>query len=268
MKPIQHRAAQVAAAGRVGFSDLAAIYTLRTWFFGWFARLVMQVIFFTAFGFLLGSVALAHYRLIGNSAALVTIEATAVVLTLVSERDAGTLTMQVLAPSPLALTYLGRGAYAFIVGIGSSTAAFVIGALIFRLPVAMPAALLTPLCLAVMAFTSYCYALALGVAVMARPSLSWLTINVGYLSVMTFSGVNVPVAFWPAPVRVLASVLPLSHGLTALRLLLAGGSYVVAVSGLAIELAVGAGWLTVGLCLLGFAVHRGRVKGTLDLTAS
>jgi ABC-2 type transport system permease protein len=267
MRTIRRWAAVVVAAGRVGFSDLTAIYTLRSWLFGWFARLVTQVIFFSLFGLLLGSAALAHYRLIGNSAALVCMEAMAVVLTIVRERDEGTLTMQVLAPSPFGFVYLGRGAYTFIVGIGSSTAAFIIGALVFRLPVAMPQALLIPLALAVMGVTSYCYGLALGAAVLGRPVLSWLTINAGYLSVMTFAGVNVPTAFWPAPLRVIAGALPLAHGLIAFRLLVAGGSLTGATRALAAEAAVGACWLAASMCVFGHAIHKGRVNGTLELSA-
>jgi len=267
VKAIRHAVVVMVAAVGIGFSDLAAIYTLRSWAFGWFARLVTQVIFFSLFGLLLGSVALAHYRVIGNSAALVCIEAMAVVLTFVRERGEGTLALQVLAPTPFALTYLARGTYAFIVGVGSSTAAFVIAALVFRLPVAMPQALLTPLALSVMGFTSYCFGLAIGAVVMAHPSLQWLAINVGYLSVMTLSGVNVPVRYWPGPLQAVAQALPLTHGLTALRQLLAGGSYLAAASDLAAEAAVGACWLAISLCVVTIAVRTGRKKGTLELSA-
>jgi len=257
-------------AGRIGFSDLASIYTVRTWVFGWFARLVTQVIFYSLFGFLLGSAALAHYRAVGNSAALVAIEGMAVVIAVTRERGEGTLTLQLLAPYPYAftLTYLTRGICNLVVGVGSSTAAFVIAVLLFRIPVAFPGVLLTPLFMAVMALASYCFGLALGAAVMARPALQWLVINVGYLSVMTLGGVNVPVWYWPAAVRVIASVMPMTHGLAAFRLLLNGGPAATIAIGLVSEFAVAACWLACALCVLSFAVWNGRRSGTLELSPS
>jgi ABC-2 type transport system permease protein len=267
---ISDSAVLMVAAGRIGFSDLASIYTIRTWVFGWFARLVTQVIFYTLFGFLLGSAALAHYRAIGNSAALVSIEGMAVVIAVTRERGEGTLALQLLAPYPyaFALTYLARGICNLVVGIGSSTAAFIVAAFLFRFPVAFPEVLLTPLFMAVMALASYCYGLALGAAVMAHPTLQWLIINVGYLSVMTFAGVNVPVDYWSPAIRGIASVLPLTHGLAAFRLLLNGGSPASMAIGLGAELAVAAGWLACALCLLSFAVWNGRRRGTLELSPS
>jgi ABC-2 type transport system permease protein len=102
---------------------------------------------------------------------------------------------------------------------------------------------------------------------MARPSLQWLAVNAGYLSVMTFSGANVPVAYWPRPIQIVAAALPLTHGLKAFRLLLAGGSFASAGSDVAAELAVGACWLVIALIVMSIYVHNGRKSGTLDLSA-
>jgi ABC-2 type transport system permease protein len=267
VKAIQGSVRCFVAATRIGFRDMTAVYTLRTWIIGWFGRLVVQVFFFSLFGLLLGSVAELHYRVIGNSAALVCIGAMPVILSVVGERGQGTLAMQVLTPSSFTLTYLGRGICWLIVGIGSSTGVFVIVALAFRLSVAMPQALLTPVILTVIGLTSYCLGLALGAVVMARPSLQWLAVNLGYLSVMTFSGVNVPVTYWPKSIQVFASALPLTHGLKALRLLLAGGSYAAAGTDIAAELLVGACWLAIALFVMTLSVHNGRKNGTLELSA-
>jgi ABC-2 type transport system permease protein len=268
VKAIRDASTSFVAAARIGFRDMAAFYTIRTWIIGWFSRLVIQVVFFSLFGLLLGSVADVHYRVIGNSAALVCIGAMPVVLSVVRERGAGTLAMQILTPSPFALAYIGRGICWLVVGIGSSTAAFIIAALAFQLPVAMPQALLTPVVIAVIGVSAYCLGLALGAVVMARPTLQWLAVNLGYLSVMTLSGVNVPVSYWPKPVQVLASALPLTHGLRALRLLLAGGSYAAVGSAIAAEAAVGASWLVIALFVMTLSVHNGRKNGTLELSAA
>jgi ABC-2 type transport system permease protein len=267
VNPIRSSLTCFIAAARVGYRDMAAIYTLRSWTIGWFGRLVTQVFFFSLFGLLLGSVAYVHYRVIGNSAALVCIGAMPVVLSVVRERQTGTLAIQILTPSSFTLAYLGRGICWLITAVGSGTAAFVIAALVFRLHVAMPQALLTPAVLTAIGVTSYCLGVTLGAVVMARPGLQWVAVNAGYLSVMTFSGVNVPVSYWPKPIQAFASALPLTHGLAALRLLLAGGSYAAAGADTAAELGVGACWLIIALLLMKVAVHKGRTNGTLELKA-
>jgi ABC-2 type transport system permease protein len=256
------------AAGRIGFSDLASIFSLRAWLFGWFGRLVTQVIFFSMFGLLLGSVSETRYRVVGNSAALACIEAMAVIMAVVRERNEGTITLQVISPAPFTWTYIARGACNFIVGIGSSAAAFVITAAVFQVPVEMWKGLLTPLALAVMAVTSYCFGLAIGALVMAKPGFQWLAINCGYLSVMTFSGVNVPTSYWPAPIRVIAQGLPLTHGLLGWRLLLSGGSFRSAAGDIAVELCLGLCWLAVAVVLLQRSVFLGRRQGTLEISAN
>lgn len=268
MTAIQLPLPALRTAVRIGFADLRAVYTWRTWLFGWFARLITQVIFFSLFGLLLGSQAYEDYRAVGNSAAIVCIETVAVVVTVVRERAQGTLSLQVLSPAPFALTYVGRGAYTFVVGVCSSTAAFVIAVALFRVPLAMPDSLLAPLVIVVMGAASYCYGLALGAVVMAQPALQWLVINVGYLSVMTFSGVNVATSYWPQPLRTLSELLPMTHGLEALRTLLDGGGYTTVAADAAAELAVGAGWMVLALAILNRAVWLGRRNGTLDLAAA
>ena len=267
MRIVRQFAAVVVAAARVGFADLAAIYTWRGWFFGWFLRLTTQVIFFSLFGLLLGSESLVYYRAIGNSASLVCIEAMAVVLAVTRERGEGTLILQLLTPSSFTITYLARGVCNLIVGIGSSTGAFIIAIILFRIPFAFPQVLLAPVMFAIMALASYCYGLALGAVVMAHRNLQWLVINLGYLSVMTFGGVNVPVSYWPPALRTIATALPLTHGLAAFRLLLANGAAGQIAADVGGELIVALCWMALAVTVLSLAVHRGLRRGTLELAS-
>ncbi|GAA0924705.1 ABC transporter permease [Virgisporangium aurantiacum] len=255
-----------AAATRIGFAELAAIYTWRTWLLGWFVRLVTQAVFFALFGLLLGGAALVHYRAVGNTVVLVCVETSVVVLGTVRERNAGTLALQLVAPTPYVLTFLARGVYTLLVGVASSTAAFAIVLACFRVPVAMPAALLAPLFIAVVGLSGYCFALFVGVVVMHSPAVQWLALNLTYLTVMTVCGVNVPVDYWPDALRAVAQVLPLTHGLAAVRGLLGGGPLAGALPGLCLELLVGVLWLTAAVLLLRVAVHRGRHTGSVELS--
>jgi ABC-2 type transport system permease protein len=253
-------------AARIGIAELAAIYTWRTWLLGWFVRLITQAVFFTAYGLLLGPDEQAWYRAIGNTVVLVCIEATVVIMATVRERNAGTLALQVVSPTPFALTYLARSAHLVAVGTASATAAFYLVALLFGVPLAWPEALSTPLFIAVIGISTYCFGLAVGSAVMRLPGLQWLALNLSYLTIMTFCGVNVAVSYWPVPLQALAQVLPLTHGLEALRTVLAAGPAGHVLTELGLELAVGAGWAAIAVLSLGAAVRRGRRTGSLELS--
>ncbi len=88
--------------------------------------------------------------------------------------------------------------------------------------------------------------------------------NVGLVTLMTLCGVNVPLGFYPAPVYWLAQLLPLTHGLQAIRAVLAGDLAVAGRQAL-LEAAVGLGWLAVCLATFERFVRHGRSEGTLDL---
>ncbi|WP_457032280.1 ABC transporter permease [Kitasatospora sp. P5_F3] len=257
----------VTTASRIGFRELVTFYTWRSWLFGWFLRLIAQVLFFGTIGMLSGSDDRVRYLAVGNAAVVVCIEAMVVITTTVRERGQGTLALQVAAPADFALTYLARGSYCLLVGIVSSTGVFTVAAVVFQLPMPFPEVLLVPCFLAVAGCSAYGMGTAVGALVLRRPGLQWLALNTGYMSLMTFCGVNVPVDYWPAPVAAVAELLPLTHALQALRDLLAGAPASTVLSGLGCEVLVGLVWTALGVVLLKQAVAGERHRGTIELSA-
>lgn len=254
-------------AARIGFRDLAAIYTWRTWTFGWFLRLVAQVVFFTAIGLMAGSETRVHYMAVGNAAAVSCIEALVVITATVRERNLGTLALQVAAPANFVLTYIGRGLYCLAMGTLSSTAVFFIVTSLFGIQVSLADALLVPLFMLLIGLSSYCMGITVGAIVCRAPATQWLALNLSYLSAMTFCGVNVPVDYWPPVIVRLAGVLPLTHGLEALRALLGDGSAQAVLAAVGRELLVAAGWLLLGVLLFRWSVAAERQRGTIELSA-
>jgi ABC-2 type transport system permease protein len=90
--------------------------------------------------------------------------------------------------------------------------------------------------------------------------------NVSLVGLMTLCGVNVPLDFYPEPLRWLSSVLPLTHGLAAVRLAVAGHVR-DALLPAAQEALVGAGWLIVCFLTITSIIRRGRRLGTLDFAS-
>jgi ABC-2 type transport system permease protein len=111
-----------------------------------------------------------------------------------------------------------------------------------------------------------CYGLGLFLAAISidRYRIANLVYNFMFYLLVAIGGVNVPTAVFPRWVEVLASVLPLHHGLLGVRELVGSGpSRDVAVR-FAFELAVGAGWMALGLFGFRFSAESGRRTGSID----
>ncbi|MFF7353183.1 ABC transporter permease [Streptomyces filipinensis] len=254
-------------ASRIGFREFASFYTWRTWVFGWFLRLVTQVVFFSAVGSLSGSGERVRYLAVGNASVIVCVEALVVITTTVRERDQGTLALQVAAPADFALTYLFRGAYCLLIGIVSGTLVFALATVFFSLPAPVPRVLCVPFFLGVIGASAYGWGTFIGAWVLRRPGMQWLVLNLSYLSMMAFCGVNVPTGYWPSGITFAAELLPLTHGLRALRALLAGSPASAVLPELGTEVLIGALWLVAGVAALRWAIAGERRRGTIELSA-
>jgi ABC-2 type transport system permease protein len=91
--------------------------------------------------------------------------------------------------------------------------------------------------------------------------------NVGIVVVMTLCGVNVPLSFYPGPVEWLSQVLPLTHGLLAIRGVVDGEAAAFILREAALEGAVALGWLALCIATFGRFVARGRVDGSLEFAS-
>lgn len=245
-------------------ADMKATYTWRTYLFGWLLRLLLQTIFFSLAAGYFGTRITKGYALVGNAVILGCLESMVVVLMMVKERSAGTLPLLATAPTSHVPIYLGRGVQWMTSGMVSSTLAFV--ALPPLLGVSLPwprAGLALPL-LGLTCVTSYCYGCALGALAVEHMSLVWLLLNLGYLPIMAFCGVNVPVSFWPWPLHAIVEILPITHGLMAIRGILADASAASVITQIVLEAIVGMGWLLAAGLALEKMLRRGIATGNLE----
>lgn len=249
----------------LGIAEFRSLYTLRTWLAGWFVRMLAQVAFFASIGLLLRSEDQVRYLLVGNAVVLVCLEATIVVLSMSDERFQGTLEALVTSPVSPATVFLGRGLNWVLTGIATSALTLTLLPVVFRQTLSVPRLLGCLPVLLLIGIASHFYGSALGAITLRFPQVDWLVLNVGYLMVMTLSGVNVPVSFWPAPLAALSQVLPVTHGLAAIRGILGGGSLSSALGQAALELMVGLGWLVIGALLYRRMVEGSRRRGSLGL---
>lgn len=243
-------------------ADLRTVYSWKTWTFGWLVRVLCQVAFFALIGRLLGSTQTVHFLLVGNAVYVAASTAMFVVQSTSWERLAGTLPLLVASPAHPFTVFAGRSVQWLLDGLSVGTVAlFGLGPL-FGLPLDLPTALLAIPLMAAIAVSVYCFGLVLAGVALRRMELRNVVANVGHLGLMVLCGVQVPATFWPGPVQAVTDVLPLKHGLTAVRNLLAGQGPVLTNAGL--ELAVAAGWLVVAALVFRHLAEGGRKDGSIE----
>lgn len=245
-------------------AEMRATHTWRTYLFGWLLRLLLQTIFFALVAGYFGTQLTKQYALVGNAVVLGCLESMIVILMMAQERATGTLPLLATAPTSHIPIYLGRGLHWMASGMLSSTVALVVLPSLMGVSLPWPrAGLVLPL-IPLVCVTSYCYGCVLGTVGIRHMGIIWLLLNLGYLPIMTFCGVNVPVSFWPWPVHAIAEILPVTHGLMAIRGILAGSAISVVLRQVALEAAVGIGWLCVACFALAQVVRQGVAAGTLE----
>lgn len=248
-------------------AELRTAYTWRTWVFGWLLRLVVQVVFFALVGKLIGTEDAVRFIVIGNIAALPCLEAVIVIASVAAERMSGTLPLLVLTPTSHVPIYLGRGVQWLATGFASSSVALLVAPPLLGVPLS-PAEYFAVLpLLLLIGVSSYCYGCVLAGVALRWASLDLVLLNLSYIVVMAFCGVNVPASYWPEPVQWITSCMPVTHGLAAIRSVVAGDGAARVLHQALLEVLVAAAWLAVAWVFFDRLVARGREDGSLEHSA-
>jgi ABC-2 type transport system permease protein len=180
------------------------------------------------------------------------------------DRFDGTYPLIVAAPASLLCPTFGRTLAPFFSGIATSVVAFIIVSALFTIPRPWPEVLMLLPLFSLTCFGSYCLMLFFGAVANYRPSARNLVHNVATMSLMAFCGVNIPVSYWPGWLEAIAQILPLTHGLEAVRGFLAGASTTIVLQDAGLELAVAAGWLTLTMMVMDRMAESGRANGSIE----
>jgi ABC-2 type transport system permease protein len=177
----------------------------------------------------------------------------------------GIYPMLIAAPSSLVPIMLGRTLVWLLNGIATAVATLLVLVPIFDLPVT-PGRLawLLP-ALVLLCVSSYGFAFFLGTLINWIPRLRNVIQNAVVIVMAGICGVMVPIAFWPPWVQAVAQVLPVTHGLQSIRLMMAGRAPREFVAGFVVEAVVGMAWFVVGVVTLDRTVLAARRTGAVDL---
>ena len=87
---------------------------------------------------------------------------------------------------------------------------------------------------------------------------------VGFVGVVS-RGVSVPVAYWPGSMQFVVKLLPITHGLQAIRLTLDEAPFAAVLQSAALEIAVTLGWAVLAVLLIDRVANVGRKDGSIEL---
>jgi len=246
----------------LGLAEFRTLYSVKSWLSSWLLRMLAQVAFFASIGLLVRSHESVTYLLVGNAVVLVCLESTVVVLFMAGERYQGTLSALLATPGQPVVAFLGRGLSWVVTGLVTSVVTLSLLPPVFGIALSIPRLLVCVPIIAVIGLSSYAYGSFLGGLTLRFPPLDWLVLNVGYLLVMAFAGVNVPVSYWPLVPRALAQILPVTHGLHAVRGVLDAAPVGSVLADLGLEIVVGLGWLTAAAVSYRLVVNHARRRGS------
>lgn len=250
-----------------GAHDYFAIYTLKSWVFGWLIRVLSQVTFFALIGRLLQSEARTEFLLIGNAVVIAGMAAVFALFMTTAERGNGTLSLLVASPSAPVIVFASRGLYVVADGVFSALLGLFIVAPIFDVRLPWPGVLAVVPLTALVGLSAYCFSTFLAGVILRKREGQGLVVNATIVTLMTLCGVNVPIGFFPAGLEVVASLLPITNGLQAIRDSLNGESVGVVLANVFAEVAVGLGWLGLALATFGRFINHGRRDGSLEFAS-
>lgn len=247
---------------RVGVRDWHFFWTWKSWLGGWMMRLFCSVLMWAMMGRLMQSPDTLSYLLIGNA---VTAGVGTFSMAASSwERMDGIYPLQVAAPCSLAPLLLGRTSIWMFGWIVSALIAFVLVWFAFDMHFAWQGVVLLPLLITIVCFSTLFHAVFIGALVSLAPQMRNIANNWLLIAYAAICGINVPVEFWPRWVQFIAAGFPITHGLHAIRLALAGAPLTDVARHAGLEIAVGLVWLTLMVLTVDRLADRARATGSID----
>lgn len=225
---------------------------------------VFQILFFAYVGRDAG-VGDDSFFLIGNAIQFASIPCLfAMGNTISGERYSQTLALLLASPARRIPLFLGRALPVIVNGLLCSLIALALGALILGVSIPMSSLPLLALVVAVSAFS--CTGLGMAAAALAlrvRETAVLSNFVMGLL--LIFCGVNVALPALPDWMAAVGRVLPLTHGIEAARVLVAGAEWSQITALVTTEALIGLVYLVLGLVMLRLFEVESRRSATLDI---
>jgi hypothetical protein len=247
---------------RTGFREYYAAHPWYIIFTTEWPRAVLQCLFFTMLGQITGGDSGGRYAFTGSVAMIMLLSTvTGVSDVPATELWAGTLYRLQLSRMPLAVTFALRSAPWIVQALATALLSLAItGPLTGNTSLSIGLIPALPL-FALMAVSSAAAGLAVALPALGHRSDVIVSNGLTYL-IMATGGVLIPVTHEPA-LRIIGTVLPLSHGVLAVRAYLAHQPWLTDAG---LEALVGVGWAILAIMVCHRQNARARALGTADFT--
>jgi ABC-2 type transport system permease protein len=225
---------------------------------------IAQILFFTFIGIYATGQQNASFFVIGNAMQIAAMSGIyGVSMSIGGDRWEGTLPYLFGTPANRLVMFVGRAFFHVLDGMLGVVIGLAWGALLQWLDLSradLPSLGLTVL---ITTFSTSGMGLLLGCLSLTVVDVMFIN-NFVYFALLVFSGANVPLAALPGWVQGISAALPLSRGIAAARLLIAGGSLADALPLLAGELLVGLVYVALGYSLFRWFEFQAKRRGTLE----
>lgn len=245
-----------------GFRDFGTMYTWKSWLFAWLIRVLAQVAMYTLIGRAVGSQDKLEYLLVGSSVFVAASASLTVVASTSWERQNGVLPLIAAAPVNAGLVFTGRSVQWIADGVSVASVSLLGLGFLFGVKIGLTEAILLIPILVVTTASAYCFGLVLSALTLYAVNLRSVVANVAGLVLLLSTGAVIPLAFWPSWVSVGAELLPLTHGLRAIRSLFANNT--ATGYNVLLEIAVGTGWLVIAWLVFAWFMRNARQTGAIE----
>jgi ABC-2 type transport system permease protein len=223
-----------------------------------------QILFFSLIGMFASGSRNVSFYVIGNSVQILAVSAIfGVTMSVGGERWSGTLAYLFATPANRLILFVGRAFMHVLDGMLGVLFALGWGVVLFGLDLSHTSIPAFALTLLITTISTSGLGLLMGCLSLTMVDVMFIN-NTVYFALLIFSGANVPLSSMPTWMRAISSLLPLTRGLQAARLIIAGDPLSRVLPLLAGELLVGVAYLLVGYLFFRWFEFQARRRGTLE----
>jgi ABC-2 type transport system permease protein len=223
-----------------------------------------QMFFFVFLGTFAAGQKGAEFYVIGNAIQITSVSAIfGVTMSVGGDRDAGTLPYLFGTPSNRFVIFFGRAFMHIIDGALGVVIALTWGVLLMGLDLSRTDLSALALTIMITTFSTCGLGLLMGCLSLITANVMFVN-NFVYFSLLIFSGANVEIATLPAWMQAVSNVLPLTRGIAASRLLVAGASLSEVGPILLTEFGIGLVYGLLGYFLFTWFEFQAKLRGTLE----
>lgn len=204
------------------------------------------------------------YIVIGNILLLPSLNGVmGISMTIGGEKQFGALSYLLGSPAPRGAVFLGRAFFHIIDGFTAVLIAMPIAVLVFHLDLSQTNFLLLAMCVLLICITATGLGFIMGVVTLLSRD-GWMITSTLALAFYVLIGVNFPIEMLPPALKTISLALPMTRGIQAARMALAGAQFTELIPLLVGEILVGLAYIVFGYTLFLLVERLSFRNGALD----